>query len=132
MVSRRALIKGGISAMPAILTLQSGAALARSSYLISASSPGTTDALGRTMCLDTNSVVSLGGDVFDMGPYPPSADVNIITPRDYKAEENNGSADVSEYALCEGRIAHFNEGDGMGWQSVELPYRGVVLSDRPP
>ncbi len=47
---RRAVLKGAVAAMPMILTLQSGAALARSSNMISASSPDSAiDAEGRTL-----------------------------------------------------------------------------------
>lgn len=84
-LGRRALLRRGVVAMPAILTLQSGAALARSSNLISASSPGTTDRLGRTLCLDTNSVVRAGRHrgVYDMGEDPPHAVVNILRDQEY-------------------------------------------------
>ena len=77
-LSRRALIKGGAVAMPAILTLHSGAALARSSNLISASSPQTTDRLGRTLCVSKRSVVPADRyrEVYDLG-HPPRAEVNI-------------------------------------------------------
>ena len=128
-VSRRALIKGGVTVMPAILTLQSGAALARTSNLISAAAPGTTDGLGRTMCVDTNSVYPAGGsgDVYDLGE-PPRAEVNIITDREYHLAKNRGSDQISESAMCEGGTYWYNDRDGNGWQSVELPHRGIVVS----
>ena len=128
-VSRRALIKGGVTVMPAILTLQSGAALARTSNLISAAAPGTTDRLGRTICLDTNSVYPAGGsgDVYDLDE-PPRADVNIITDREYHLAANRGSDQISESAMCEGGTYWYNDHNGEGWQSVELPYRGIVVS----
>lgn len=128
-MSRRALIKGGVTAMPAILTLQSGAALARSSNLISAASPGTTDRLGRTLCLDTNSVYPTPDSrtVYDLGE-PPRAELNIISDRVYYVEKNRGSDQVSKDAMCEGGSYWFNDSDGRGWQSVELPYRGIVVS----
>jgi len=128
-VSRRALLRGGVTAMPAILTLQSGAALARTSNLISAAPRGTTDRLGRTLCLDTNSVYPAGGsgDVYDLGE-PPRAEVNIISDRVYHADRNRGSDVVSKGAMCEGGTFYYNDRDGTGWHSVELPYRGIVVS----
>jgi hypothetical protein len=88
--SRRAILRGGVVAMPAILTLQSGAALARSSNLISAASSGTTDRLGRTLCLDTNSVKPAGRHrgVYDLDD-PPYAEVNIISDRAYFSRNPN-------------------------------------------
>jgi hypothetical protein len=130
-LGRRALLRRGVVAMPAILTLQSGAALARSSNLIGAASPDTTDGLGRTLCLDTNSVVPAGryGDKFDMGYNPTYAKINIITARDYRVDKNNSAATMSQGAVCEGGTpAWFNQKDGSGWQQIELPYRGVVVS----
>ncbi len=128
-VGRRKLLKLGATAMPAILTLQSGAVLARSSNLISAAPPGTTDSLGRTLCLDTNSVYPAGrsGDVYDLDE-PPRADVNIISDRRYYIDKNRGSEPVSHSAMCEGGTYYFNDSNGEGWQSVELPRRGIVVS----
>jgi len=127
-MSRRAVLRGGVTAMPAILTLQSGAALARSSNLISASAPGTTDSLGRTICLDTNSVYPVGtySDVYDLGE-PPRAEVNIISDRVYYLEKDLSSEKVSHSAMCEGGTYWYDE-RGLGWQSVELPHRGIVVS----
>ena len=126
LLGRRALLRRGVVAMPAILTLQSGAALARSSNLIGASPPGTTDSLGRTLCLDTNSVVPAFGDKYDMGDNPPYAKINIITPRDYHVDANMGSATISEDVLCQsGEPGWFKDG---GWQSIDLPSNGVVVS----
>ena len=130
-LSRRAFIKKGAGAsMPVILTLQSGAALARSSNLVSASSPQATDNLGRTLCLDTNTVYQVGeyGDIYDFGD-PSSAVVNII-PADhtYQVEKNMGSAQISGGGMCPGGTFWYNDQDGMGWQSIDLPYKGVVVS----
>ena len=126
-VSRRALLRGGVTAMPAILTLQSGAALAVTSNLISASAQGTTDGLGRTMCLDTNSVTHLSGNVFDL-EEPPSAKVTIIPDRDYRVEDNNKSGgEISEGAMCESDATTFYYNEN-GWQPVEVPSRGIVVS----
>ena len=68
-ISRRALLRGAVTAMPVVLTLQSGAALARSSNLISASHYSSEDRRGRTLCLDTDSVNPVGGSdhTFDLG-----------------------------------------------------------------
>ena len=78
-VGRRSILKGAIAAAPVIATLPSGAALARSSNLISATSPtGAFDGYGRTQCLDASSG-SLSGSVMDLG-VPPSGNVSAHTP----------------------------------------------------
>lgn len=156
-LSRRALLKKGVTAMPAVLTLQSGAALARTSNLISAAPRGTTDGLGRTLCLDTNSVEPAldSGHVYDLGA-PPRADVNIISEREYRvfrrrrdfrADHDYDDDDdddtstpfrgrrrfraekIDESAMCErGGTFWYNDRDGTGWHRVELPRRGIVVS----
>lgn len=125
-VSRRALLKGTATAMPAILTLQSGAALARSSNLISAASSDTRDRLGRALCLDTRSVDSAGGsgDVFDLGPTP-SAHITAINEREWHVEANRGSDEIDETALCErGGPAFYRD---HGWHEENVP-PGVIVS----
>lgn len=129
-VSRRKLLRSGVTAMPAILTLQSGAALARSSNMISAAPTETKDRLGRTLCLDTNSVYPVGdsGHHYDLG-NPPQAEITILTDRDYKLRRNRRGSRVSEGTMCErGGTYWFNDRNGEGWQSVTLPQNGVVVS----
>ena len=130
-ISRRAVLRGGITAMPAILTLHSGAALARSSNLISAAAPDTTDNLGRTLCLDTNSVYASGdsGNVYDLGEPPVRAEINIVRDRKYFDRRRRPRMQVSESEMCtSGGEYWFNDRDGNGWQTVKLPSRGIVVS----
>ena len=126
---RRAVLRRGAIAMPAILTLHSGSALARSSNLISASAPGTRDALGRTLCLDTSSVEQVGdsGNVFDCGD-PPTATVNIIPDRDYYRTKNQGGANISEDDVCNGGTIFYKPDGGGPWEQFTLENRGVVIS----
>ena len=89
--------------MPAILTLQSGAALARSSNMISASSSDTTDGLGRTLCVEKSSVYPEDGygEKYDLG-NPPHAVVNVIRGPGEMIfyETKNKSTPISPGALC--------------------------------
>ena len=83
-------------------------------------------------CLDTSSVYPVGtsGDVYDLGE-PPSARVTIIPDRDYRVAANNKSGgEISEGAMCESDATtfHYNLNDGNGWQPVEVPSRGIVVS----
>lgn len=123
LVSRRAMLKGSATAMPAILTLQSGAALARSSNLIGTIDYKSPDRLGRTLCLDLDSVTpaSSDGRVFDLRAPPagPYAEVTAINERDYYAEANKGSAPVDESQICRDGITAFYK-DG-GWVQIDAP-----------
>lgn len=126
-LSRRALLKGTAIAMPVVLTLQSesGAALARSSNLISEASPDTRDLDGNTLCLDTSSVYPLpDGSKYDMGD-PADGVVNVIADRQFFLEKNHSSP-TTTYDMCyKGGPAWFHDG---GWHEVRLPANGVVVS----
>jgi len=135
-LSRRDLLRRTAVSMPAVLTLHSGAALARSSNLISASTAEYTDDAGRTLCLDVDSVYSVGtdGDVFDLGE-PPYARVNAIRDRDYRAEPAGSGRVVSEAEFCRSggpvyvQNADINN-DGIierGWSEMRTN-RGALVS----
>lgn len=100
-VSRRSLLKGTVSAMPAVLTLQSGAAFARSSNLISASPHNHKDRWQRTLCLDLKSVYPVDGSRrrFDLGD-PAYGRVNAIRERDYYRVTSYGVRGASEGDMC--------------------------------
>ena len=131
-LSRRALIKGGVTAMPAILTLHSGAALARSSNMISAAPEGTTDGLGRTLCLDKGSVVPADDylEIYDLGE-PPSADVTIIRgpgERKYFARVGKHKrVKISPDAMCERGGKYYWRSNRGDWQQVQVR-KGIVVS----
>jgi len=122
-VSRRSILRGTVIAMPAILTLQSGAALARSSNLISASTTAYTDAAGRTLCLDVNSVYPAdgSGQVYDVGD-PPFAKVNAITDREHFTSPNSA---VSEATMCRDGGTYLYKDSG--WKEVTVP-KGILVS----
>ena len=123
-LSRRALLKGGAKAMPVVLTLQSGAALAQSSNLISEASPYTRDLDGNTLCLDTGSVYQLPNGKYDFG-QPADGIVNVIGNRQFYQDKNRSSP-VETHDMCyQGGSCWFQEG---GWYEVNLPANGVVLS----
>ena len=133
-MSRRALLKGSAKAMPALLTLQSGAALARSSNLISATSSNPTDAYGRTLCLDVNSVSPADGDwrVFDLGE-PAYGRVSAIRERDYRRLPSGRSDRISEAQMCQrgGTYYYYNRYGGSSywgrWRKVKVK-QGVLVS----
>ena len=152
---RRALLKGASTALPAVLTLQSGAAFARSSNLISASNTPTVDGRGRTLCLKLDSVYPVRGSHtrFDLGE-PASADVIALNNRDYRVFPSRYAPRIGEARACqEGRTVYYvstresgsdsyfstsstvdgQTGDGYHyyyrrrWKRLDVP-RGVLVS----
>jgi ABC-type Fe3+-hydroxamate transport system substrate-binding protein len=129
-LTRRRLLKSAIATAPAIVTLPSGAALARSSNLITASSPAEAlDAFGNTLCLDLNSGTIISGDGFedalDLGD-PPEGYVTAISPRQYFISREADPANVvSETEMCElGGTFHYQNPD---WVEVHVP-QGMLVS----
>lgn len=124
-VGRRALLRGGVAAMPAILTLQSGAALARSSNLISAA-PGSRNGDGNALCVDTSTLEQLTSGKYDFDD-PGHATVNVLPDEDYYPTNTGRSGDAwSADEFCEtGGSRKFHDG---GWHQVDLPSNGIVVS----
>ena len=144
-ISRRAVLRGAVTTMPVVLTLQSGAALARSSNMISASRYSSEDRRGRTLCLDTESVNPVGGSdhLFDLGE-PPRAHVFAINDRDYRTAPDSNAPRITEEQICQsGQPGYFqsdydfvspdgsDDGDGSvyqrQWEQVQVR-RGVLVS----
>ncbi len=137
-ISRRAILRGAVTTMPVVLTLQSGAALARSSNLISASRYSSEDRRGRTLCLDTDSVNPVSGSdhVFDLGE-PARAHVYAINERDYRVAPHRNARRITEEQICRSGRPGFYRGE-YGWEQVsgddfeydgELEYEGDDDSD---
>jgi len=132
-MSRRSLLKGSVKAMPVVLTLHSGAALAaRTSNMISRdASPELVD--GKTLCLktDTYGMKMLEQDLYDLGD-PPYAPVYRIPNRDYRVKPNDGADPVPATDICEsGQIGYFKPPNG-GWEGgnhyVEIK-QGMLVSN---
>lgn len=127
-VSRRALLKGSVISMPVILTLQSGAALARSSNLISGSLTESPDRYDRNFCLDVDSVYPAGdsGHVYDLGE-PPYARVSIIEERDYRVRPWRRADGIGEAEMCEKGGTYYYKNRFGHWRDADVP-RGVLVS----
>lgn len=121
-ISRRALLRGASIAVPTILTLQSGAALARSSNLI-----GTVDSAtraraksGEVQCLDAASAVDGAPPALDLGQQP-MLHVQYITPRNYYRPARFGgggdtSRPVSMETMCrEGGVYWYKDQNSWWW-----------------
>jgi hypothetical protein len=124
--SRRALLRGASAALPTILTLHSGAALARSSNLM-----GTVDSTsraksrnGQIQCLDRASAVDGTPARLDLGEQP-MLHVQYITPRNYYRGKSGGqggdlSRPVSIEQMCrEGGVFWYREQSGWWWTEVK-------------
>lgn len=104
-MSRRKLLSGaGQAAVPAIVTLYSGAALARSSNVVSADgSPGAEG--NRYRCLDTSSVYRTDKPrVYDLGQDPMAHVTRINSNRQYYrigANNHPTGYPVSGQTMCE-------------------------------
>jgi hypothetical protein len=123
-VARRSILRGALVAAPVIATLHSGAALARSSSLISSTSPSNAlDGSGRTLCLDARSG-ELSGTVMDLDT-PPSGSVTAIRPRDYRTEPRGSASPISEAEMC-ARGGDFYY-QSSGWRTANVP-RGILVS----
>ena len=113
--------------MPAILTLQSGAALARSSNLITAA-PGSRTSDGSVLCLDTSTADRLDGGQYDYHD-PGYGTVNVIPDEDFYPTRRRRRRPRNAWSaerFCEsGGSRVFYEG---GWHQVDLPSNGIVVS----
>lgn len=130
-MSRRALLRRGVTAMPAVLTLQSGAALARSSNMISATTSRPKDAYGRTLCLDENSVDDVDRSLrrMDLGE-PAYGRVTAIRDRDYRTKPRHRADRVSEARMCKSGGTYYyrvKTHDGPRWRKVDVP-KGMLVS----
>ena len=102
---RRMLVRGAAAAVPTILTLHSGAALARTSNLISRAPGAPTDAAGNNLCLNERSAAEIldGGQRYDLGD-PVQAEVTQIPTSDgrqfYATQDLSGDP-VSGQTMCE-------------------------------
>ena len=125
-LSRRTLLKAGVTAMPVVLTLQSGAALARSSNLISAA-PGARDGDRNALCLDTTYSDPLGrSGKYDLG-YDGTT-VNVIPDVDYYPGSEGGTSGVfvgTDVFCQDGGLRKYQDA---GWNYVDLPTNGIVVS----
>jgi len=124
-ISRRKLLKTAAVGMPAVLTLHSGAALARSSNLIGIAPPGTRDLDGNALCLDTTMADSMDSTHVDIGDQADAA-VNILADVPYYPESNRSKPPTNADMTCNMGGTHYYHDDG--WHEVRLPTNGVIVS----
>ncbi|MGD9597469.1 MAG: hypothetical protein AB7G76_03740 [Steroidobacteraceae bacterium] len=124
------LLRGASAAVPAILTLQSGAALARSSNLIGANSYGGAEN-GKYNCLDFDGIDRTDiANVYDLGS-PPMGHVTRIDAeaRYYKQNTTTwggGYTEVTPPQMCADGGTYVRRGR---WGSTQVNVnRGVLVS----
>jgi hypothetical protein len=126
-LSRRMLLRGATAAVPAIMTLKSGAALAQSSNLL-----GTVRTAyqavgegGKVQCLDMASAVGGTPSQLDLGPNP-MLHVQYVTPRQYyrgnwSGKSGDTSRPVAIETMCkEGGVFWYR--DWQGWHATVPGY----------
>jgi hypothetical protein len=127
-LSRRRFVKGAIATAPVLATLPSGAALARSSNLITSTTvSGSKDALGRTLCLDKTSGagVTAGGAAVDLGT-PARGRLTAIRDRDFRVDDQWSAAQVAESTMCKNGGDYYYRAS-WGWKKVSVP-KGMLVS----
>lgn len=130
-VSRRALLSGACKvAGPAIVTLYSGAALARSSNLISTSNNNGAE-YGKYRCLDTSSVHDkVGTNLYDLGSRPMARVTRINSTKQYYAIDWQGRRTntlVSPSTMCNEGKSYFRK-DGYNQYTKVSVYKGGMVS----
>jgi hypothetical protein len=126
-LSRRTLLRAGATAMPVILTLQSGEALARTSNLLSNSTGSRVN--NKVMCLDTtgmptydNGKVDVGNDLMTVYELP---DTDF-----YPGYESgkSGTPMTADMACQNGGFLRTYE-TGLQKHEANLPQGGLVISN---
>jgi hypothetical protein len=127
-ISRRALLRGASAAVPTILTLHSGAALAQTSNLVGAQ-PFATKENNQYRCLDTSSVYrSNKANVYDLGSPPMGHVTRIQADGAYYRPGSNGQQSndaVTGPTMCQEGGTFYRKSSGWTQVSVE---QGVLVS----
>lgn len=122
---RRAVLRGAAAAVPTILTLHSGAALARSSNLLHVADGAPVDAKGRNLCVDESSVKVESGvpKGYDLGE-PAQANVTAIPAnRTYYRDTGRDGPTISPQEMCQTGGEFYYKGSP-GLDALETPSAG--------
>ena len=99
-LSRRAMLRGATMAVPTILTLGSGAALAASSNLLSTNRTATSADVN---CLDpasTQGTLPTNPNVYDLGS-PAYGEVTVIPSANRYRDPSNNNATLTTSQVCQ-------------------------------
>jgi hypothetical protein len=125
-LNRRSVLRVAVATAPLIATLPSGAALAKSSNLVTGTTPaGAIDAQGRTLCLDvTSGTGNYSNGVLDLG-VPARGKLTAIKDRRYRVDDKYTATQISESQMCYqgGTYYYWNS----GWHQAQVP-KGMLVS----
>ena len=131
LISRRSLLKQGAVAMPAVLTLQSGAALAASSAYIGSVSLEASRIAGHVHCLDVRNAEPLPNGTTFRFVDTDYADVYVIPDGQYYPSQGQKESYVRADRYCSTGGTKFMKADGYaGFPEVKLPenMNGILVS----
>ena len=103
LVSRRTVLRGASAALPTILTLSSGAALARSSNLIGTIQQGGGGSTGEVLCLDPGSTqgpAMHNPNLYDLGSPPYGEVTSIPTDLEYRTKVGGQTVGLTPDEVC--------------------------------
>ena len=129
-LSRRGLLKAGATAMPAVLTLQSGAALAATSAYIGSTSRAGSHVAGHVYCLVVRNAEPLPNGTTFRFVNTNYADVYVLPDGHY--HDATGRSPHNPYILSDEfcRVGGSKYLDADSWPQVDLPsnLNGVLVS----
>ena len=129
-MSRRAMLKQAGTAMPTVLTLQSGAALAATSAYIGSTSRSGSNVAGHVFCLDVRNAEPLPNGTTFRFVNTNYADVYVIPDVQYRDAKGRGKDNpyILSDEFC--RVGGSKYVDADGWPQVDLPpnLNGVLVS----
>ena len=136
LISRRNLLKHGAAAMPAVLTLQSGAALAATSaYIGSVPREGARYLETNVLCLDVSKAERLPNGTTYRFVDTNYADVYILPDGQYHPEKGTEDYVLADKFCCTGGTKYLNATgnrfeDLNAWPEVKLPdnMNGILVS----
>jgi len=115
-LTRRAMLHGATVAVPTILTLGSGAALAASSNLLATNTTPTTADVNCLDPMSTQGTLPTNPNVYDLGS-PPYADVTVIPSANrYRNPATNTDMTTSQVCRFNGTVQVKYNGTG-AWQN---------------
>lgn len=126
LLDRRTVLRGATAVVPTILTLGSGAALARSSNLIGTVQKSAGDAL----CLDptsTNGPTMQNPNVYDLGSPAYGEVTRIPVAHKYRAKSTGKTLSPAEVCRYEGKVEVKYYGQGP-WRERRCN-TGVLVSN---
>lgn len=128
-MSRRALLKQAGVAMPAVLTLQSGAAMAASSvYIGTTTRDGSRDSSGNVYCMDVRNAEQMPNGTTYRFVNTNYADVYVLPDGNYHEAKGRGSEYILSDDYCYTGGTRFL--DAGGWPQHDMPagMNGVLVS----